>query len=351
VRETASVAHRKTLAALVFGLVSAFLLAAPPDARAQFPPESWGSADYCASVGPKGRTAPDPFSTLTVGISAGSGVITPRMWGTPADCITPQGSSCPPACSFQVQTVCEFHCGHDHTPPFPWTVGLSGSGTGGSSFLDWNGSCVGVKEAPRTMCIVRMNSDQTVTATFGPADAAPPTPPGLNATAGSYSAALTWSPSSDAYLLGYEIYRDGALLARVPDNVTSFQVENLFCSSSYSFQVKAYDSVHEAASAVVPLRTGSCGATAAPRPNTVIHIKPPRSTRARTAFFHYGTRGTLRATRYQCKLDRGRWRKCSGRLGKRYRGLKPGWHAFRVRAGNANGFDRTPAKHTWRVRR
>ncbi|MDQ4019754.1 MAG: hypothetical protein M3188_08000, partial [Actinomycetota bacterium] len=246
--------------------------------------------------------------------------------------------------------VCEFHCNHDHTPPFPWTVGLSPTGSG-HAFLTWQGNCIGVKDAPRTMCVVRMNADQSVQAVFGPPDTQPPPPPALQAVAGPYSASLSWSASADPYLLGYEILRDGALLTRVPKNITSFQVENLFCASNYSFQVKAYDSVSEAASNVVPVRTGNCAPVLRPRPNTVIHIKPPRSTRSRTAFFHFGTRGTLRATRYQCKLDRGRWRKCSGRLGKRYRGLKPGLHTFRVRAGNANGFDRTPAKHTWRVRR
>ena len=353
-RETASVGQRKSLAVLAFGLVCAFLLAAPPDARAQFAPESWGQNDYCAVMGPKGRAAPDPISMLVV--NSGGGTVQPRMWGTHAPCISPPGSAegtpCTGAgCSYQVMTVCEFHCGHDHTPPFPWTVELRPV-QAGSYFLDWQGNCNGVKDSPRTSCIVRMTNDQAATAIFGPApDSVPPTAPSLQATPSSYSVALTWSPSSDQYLLGYEILRDGAPIARVPENVTSFQVENLFCASSHSFQVKAYDSVHEAASAVRSIRTGACRATAAPRPNTVIHVKPPKSTRSRTAFFHFGTRGSIAAKKYQCKLDRGRWRSCSGRLGKRYRGLKPGRHTFRVRAGNANGFDRTPAAYTWRIRR
>jgi hypothetical protein len=362
-RETAPVGHRKTLAALVFGLVLSFLLLLPAEASAQFTPVP-GIGDFCSEYSTKspkdrtpGRFRASPFRTyLSVNV-AGGGAVDPSLYQTAAQCVFPD-QNCSASCSYEVQTVCEFHCSHDHTAPYHWELQLAPIEGPGAYLLGWivdagAGTCLGIKDAARDACLVKMNTNHTVTAHFGQSpDPTPPTVPALTATAGSYSVALSWTPSNDQWLAGYEIFKDGILSARAPKNASSFQVQNVFCESNHTFQVKAYDSTgNEASSAPVAVRTGACGATSAPRPNTVIHIKPPRSTRSRTAFFHFGTRGTLRATRYQCKLDRGRWRKCSGRLGKRYRGLKPGWHAFRVRAGNANGFDRTPAKHTWRVRR
>ena len=349
-----------TLAALVCGLAFATLLA-PSEAAAQFTPESNGANDYCADVGPKGRgTGQDSRNNLTIAVTgAPSAAVTPRMWGTGAECISPAGATCTTNCTYEVQTVCEFHCFHDHTAPFHWTVLLTPQASPPASYFQrWEAGCQPIKDAGRTNCVVRMNTDQAALAVFGATpDTTPPTMPSLSATPASYNAMLSWSASSDTNLGGYEVYKDGALLARLPRsmNTTSFQVDNLFCQSGYTFQVKAYDfSGNETASNVVPVQTGKCsdgGDNTSARPNTAIHVKPPKSTRVRSAFFHFGQRGTVPATKFQCKLDRGRWVSCSGRAGKRYRSLKPGLHTFRVRAGNAAGFDRTPATYTWRVRR
>ena len=51
----------------------------------------------------------------------------------------------------------------------------------------------------------------------------------------------------------------------------------------------------------------------------------------------------------QCKLDKQAWVSC--RNGKRYTRLKPGYHTFRVKAGNAGVWDKTPASYTWKIRK
>ena len=86
-------------------------------------------------------------------------------------------------------------------------------------------------------------------------------------------------------------------------------------------------------------------------------MKPPRTTKKRSAFFHWGARRggvdlPQRSFKSKCKLDKKRWVKCSAVTGKTVRKLKPGrWHTFRVRVGDAQGWDQTPAVWRWRVRR
>jgi len=338
------------------GLVLAGLLLLPADAHAQFPPTPWGNNDQCVDEGPQGRgRGQDSRNNLSLTV-VGSGTLTPIMHGTEANCITPLPFGSPPecgtACMYEVQTVCEFHCLHDHTAPFHWPVRVEPQAPAGSYFRRWGSDCAPIKDAARTHCVVRMNTDQSLTGFFEPTpDSTEPSAPVLTVAPGSYSATLSWSPSSDPELAGYEVWKGGVLHARVSRSSTSFQ-ENLFCQTGYSFQVKAYDSINEAPSNSVSFVTGACsGPNTNPKPNTVIHVKPPKSTRSRTAFFHYGQRGNVRATKYQCKLDRKAWTACSGVSGKRYRNLKVGSHTFRVRAGNASGFDSTPATHIWRIRR
>lgn len=82
-------------------------------------------------------------------------------------------------------------------------------------------------------------------------------------------------------------------------------------------------------------------------PNTFIHGGPRSPTRSRRASFHLAS--TEPGSRFQCRIDRGRWRACGQR--KTYRRLKPGWHTFRARAiDKAGNVDRTAAKKRWRIR-
>jgi hypothetical protein len=87
--------------------------------------------------------------------------------------------------------------------------------------------------------------------------------------------------------------------------------------------------------------------TAITAPNTQIKRGPPRSTRARSASFRLAS--SKPGSRFQCKLDRGRWKSC--RSPKKYRNLHPGRHVFRARAIDAAGnVDPTPAARSWRIR-
>jgi hypothetical protein len=60
----------------------------------------------------------------------------------------------------------------------------------------------------------------------------------------------------------------------------------------------------------------------------------------RQAKFRFRAKGATAAT-FECRLDLKRWRKCTSPA--TYKHLKPGRHAFRVRAVGAGGTDATPA--------
>ena len=83
-------------------------------------------------------------------------------------------------------------------------------------------------------------------------------------------------------------------------------------------------------------------------PNTAIGLKPPLSTKLRTAKFTFRAIPAAGAT-FQCKLDKGRWVACKSP--RTYRNLKKGLHTFYVRAvDEAGNKDKSPAKRTWRVK-
>jgi hypothetical protein len=83
-------------------------------------------------------------------------------------------------------------------------------------------------------------------------------------------------------------------------------------------------------------------------PNTKIGHGPPHRTRARQAKFRFSS--SERGSRFECKVDRGRFRPCSSPF---QRMVKAGArHLFRVRATDAAGnVDPTPARYRWRVLR
>ena len=257
---------------------------------------------------------------------------------------------------FFVKQTCTFHCQHWHTwvptgKPLPANVKLSATPAG--SFLVGWGNCAPRLGQSRSDCTVRVSaSPTTVTAVLSPiSDTTPPTAPALGApTPESYAATIRWSQSSDANgVAGYDVFRNDALVARAGGGATSAKVGGLSCQTPYTFRVEAFDTAGNAvSSAPIEVVTGRCGVTQ--KPNTAIHVKPAKTTRQTAAFFHFGAKGTVAATKFQCKLDRGRWTSCSGVKGKRYSGLKKSYHTFRVRAGNANGWDPTPASHRWLIR-
>ena len=348
--------------ALLLGLIAALaLLLAPSNASAQIIPVP-GEGDRCSDRSSGGKFTVPNSGLAYVNISnPGPGTVTASMYGTKANCIRGP-AECPPGsnCRLEVQTVCEFHCLHDHTAPYYWTVRLAATPTaGGQFFVGWTGDCVPTKSADRSDCIVRMSrtADQNVAVHFGPSDdMTPPTAPTVTAVPASYAVNLSWTPSVDpeGRLAGYDVYRGTTHLTRVAAGETSYKVTNIFCGTTYTFHVEAFDwSGNALPSAPVTTTTGDCATgSGGLRPNTAIHVKPPKVTRKRTAYFHFGAAGETAATKFQCKLNRNRWVRCSGSAGKTYRRLAPGrYHTFRVRAGNAAGWDPTPARYTWRIRR
>ena len=349
--------------ALVLALTALALLA-PADASAQIAPQPWGGNDYCS-----GRSAPsgvftaanDGWSFLNIAFT-GSGSLAASMWGTQADgCFRPSQPTCSSNCQIEAQALCEFHCQHDHTPPYPWIVRLAPT----SGFVvSWAGTtCVPAKDAPQSDCIVQMaapGGTTTATARFAPApDAVPPAPaPSVSVSGvGSYTMNVSWSPSNDDnWLGGYDIYNGATRLLRVGPFTTSTRLEALSCQTTYNIRVEAFDTANRTPSNTVAARTGACiGSSDTRAPNTVFHVKPPKVTRSRTASFHFGA---TERSRFRCKLDRRVWAKCKLSdpyvlsMGKTYRRLKPGYHTFRVRAvDRAGNVDRTPAVYRWRIRR
>lgn len=80
--------------------------------------------------------------------------------------------------------------------------------------------------------------------------------------------------------------------------------------------------------------------------DTAVDQKPGDPSDSSSAHFTYAATG---ATSYQCKLDSfPRFTPCPDE-GVDYSGLADGQHIFQVRALNASGPDRTPAKYTWTV--
>ena len=84
------------------------------------------------------------------------------------------------------------------------------------------------------------------------------------------------------------------------------------------------------------------------RPGTTITARPHNRTTSRRAVFRF--RSSESGSTFLCRHGGGRWQACSSP--KRYRGLKPGRHTFRVIAIDRNlNRDATPAVDSWRIRR
>jgi len=90
----------------------------------------------------------------------------------------------------------------------------------------------------------------------------------------------------------------------------------------------------------------STTATFALPPKVMITGKPKKKTRSKRASFSFTAGST--GTTYECKLDAGKWSKCSSP--KRYRKLKPRKHTFSVK-GSKHGLTGTPVTYSWTVRR
>ena len=318
-----------------------------------------------------------PLHALTVAkIGAGDGtfVVTAlnpykgASYNTPENKIRECATKRPGEDVWDVKHWCTFHCEHRHyfvTPggrPQPATAWTTATADGTSFFLGWTADSSCVPPAAlirhRLACVQVMNQPKTITADFAASpDTTQPSAPVIEPTGvkrNTVTFAIT-TPAADEWLYGYEVHVNDELRTRVRADATTFTIANLLCSTSYAFQVKAYDSAPEndAPSNVVNAKTNACPKVP---PNGVFHLKPPRRTKQKSAFFHWGARrggvdlpqGSIKS---KCRLDKRKWVTCSAVQGKTVRKLKPRWHTFRVRVGDAQGWDQTPAVWRWRVRR
>ncbi len=105
----------------------------------------------------------------------------------------------------------------------------------------------GLVEGEHTFEVQALDADGTADPT--PAsytwvvDRTPPSPPAdLSAVvAGPAQVDLTWTAASDSSpIIGYDLYRDGALLARL-DNVTSYSDTTVAQGTTYAYEVRARD--------------------------------------------------------------------------------------------------------------
>jgi uncharacterized protein YkwD/chitodextrinase len=111
----------------------------------------------------------------------------------------------------------------------------------------------------------------TATVTVTPAgDTQPPSAPSLTATAKSATEVdLTWTASMDNMgVAGYQITRNGSVLATVNSSARSYGDTKVSADTSYTYSVKAYDAAnnYSAASNGVQVRTPASGGSAGPCP-------------------------------------------------------------------------------------
>jgi len=283
------------------------------------------------------------------------------------ECATGTGNG-PPSWTWNVKRWCGFHCEHWHTlvspgtlgggTPYPATAIVTAAPSAGSYFAGWlPGNCATpTKPAdPRLGCAVFMNSDKSVQANLTTTpDATPPTAPVIaKGTVKAFSIQITWpiAATDETWLGGYEVYRDGSLYGRRGSSAPGITATGLLCNLSYTWIVRAFDGANESVdSNTVVAKTGACPKIP---PNTVLHVKPPLRTSSRTAYFHWGAKrnGTeLSHFKSQCRKGKYKpWRTCFP--GKTYRNLRPGYHTVRIRVGDSQGWDHTPVKYRWFVRR
>jgi len=110
-----------------------------------------------------------------------------------------------------------------------------------------------------------------------PDDVAPTTPGGLSATAtSSTSVSVSWSASSDnVAVTGYNVYRDGALLATVAAGTLTY-ADTVAVGSTHSYTVDAFDAAgnHSATPATVTVTTPTSDTTPPTTPTGLTATAP-----------------------------------------------------------------------------
>jgi hypothetical protein len=81
-------------------------------------------------------------------------------------------------------------------------------------------------------------------------------------------------------------------------------------------------------------------------PQTKIRKGPPKKTHRRSARFTFSANEA--GSKFECKLDRKKFKRCKSP--RKYKGLKPGRHTFKVRSiDSAGNRDSTPARQSWKI--
>lgn len=168
----------------------------------------------------------------------------------------------------------------------------------------------------------------------------------------SSTAAFTYESNEPGS--SFECELDGAGFAGCP---TTGIVYTGLANGSHSFQVRAIDPSanvdptpagysFEVQATTPPPASIPAPALAAPvPPNTVITARPHRRTRDRTPTLRF--RSNVAGARFQCSVDRARFRGCRSPFTTRR--LRPGGHRVRVRALAGGAADPTPAVSVFRV--
>ena len=388
-RETTAndLARRVVLVALGMTFFALAALMWPSQASAQIEACSSTNPDGCRPLCIEGYDpgygnmpeSTTPSYTLTTASSGGTGTFHVTAWNSwqgefynpvkgSQECASDNGGG-----TWKVKRKCTFHCEHRHFwitdtstgivvgMPQPSLARITATPDSGFH-LGWTveSGCVPPTDisVPRDRCAqIKMEQDRTVTALFGVTDdSVAPTLATFERTSvqrNRVTFTITDPSEDETWLGGYDVAVNGVLRTRVRADAPTFTVANLLCKTQYTFQLRAFDAANETSSNIVNATTSACPKVP---PNGYFHVKPPRRTKQKSAFFHWGAkRGGVelgpRAFKSRCKVDKRRWTKCSAVNGKTVRKLKPGWHTFRVKVGDAQGWDRTPAICRWQVRR
>jgi len=134
--------------------------------------------------------------------------------------------------------------------------------------------------------------------------------------------------------------------AGIPDGKALRRSITRGCSSLLDFEDDRNRSAADFGLATPSPRPNSVAPIERRCPQTVLRLKPARRTSDRTPTFRFGATGS--ASRFQCKLDGGRFRSCRSPF--TTRPLSLGRHRFRVRAiGPQSNPDPSPASYRFRL--
>ena len=155
------------------------------------------------TVAADAATTTDPDLTVTKA-GLGSGTVTSNPGGI--DC----GTDCEHAYPIELEEVCEYDpeareriCWYEEVQQ---AVTLTASAASGSTFTGWSGGCTGTGT-----CVVTMDEDKTVTATF--ADTQPPVVTSISPTSGAHQSSINaTATATDNVGLEYvyfQVWQDG----------------------------------------------------------------------------------------------------------------------------------------------